>query len=148
MDLSYAIVNVEGKELLNHSKITKEDAFEVIKQNSLNIIKEYSKTEFSDKCYLPKNFDIIKTLLNKNNVYASPNNDFNHFNKEKFVGKFNIFSIKSGNTSGIIKDVEKFLSRGLAVYIYSYYIMEIDRYIDDELTVQEPWYWYRIGVKK
>lgn len=147
MDLTYAKVKVGGMELLNHSKITKEDAFEIIKENSLKVIEESSKIEFSDECSFPANFDIIKGLLSLENVYASPNTLYNHFNGEEFIGEFPMSMIKSGNMAGILQDVKKFLSRGLTVYIHSYYIMKVDRYIDDELTVQEPWYWYRIGFR-
>jgi len=148
MDLTYATVIVEGKELLNHTKITKEDAFEIIKQNSLQVIKESSETEFSDECSLPINFDAIRGLLEEENVYVSPGETFNHFEDSKFIGKFQLSTIRSGEIRGIIRDVKKFLGRGLNVYIHSYYVMKVDRYIDEELTVQEPWYWYRIGFRK
>ena len=43
MDLKYAEVQVGEKVFLNHSKIKKEDAFEIIKDNSLKIIEIYIK---------------------------------------------------------------------------------------------------------
>lgn len=148
MDLTYATVLFEGKELLNHTKITKEDAFEIIKQNSLQVIKESSEIEFSDECSLPPNFDVIMGLLEEEDVYASPGYTFNHFEGNNFIGKYQLSTIRNGEINGILRDVKKFLGRGLTVYIHSYYIMKIDRHIDDELTVQESWYWYRIGFRK
>lgn len=147
MDLTYSKIKVDGVELLNHSKITKEDAFEIIKQNSLQIVEKSSEVEFSDECVFPSNFNVIKGLLDNENVYASPDTSYNHFKDKEFVGKFPTTTIKSNDVNGILYDVKKYLSRGLTVYIHSYYIMKIDRCIDDELTVREPWYWYRIGFR-
>lgn len=148
MDLTYAIVEIEGIKRLNHTKITKEDAFEIIKQNSLQVIEESQEVELSDECFFPQNFDVIKALLNYDGVYASPDETYEHFQDEAYINTFPVSTMRSGNPDGIYQDVKKYLSRGLAVYIHSYYIMEIDRHIDDELTVQEPWYWYRMGIVK
>ena len=40
MDLNYAKVRVGDEFLLNHTKINKEDAFNIIKENSLKVISE------------------------------------------------------------------------------------------------------------
>ena len=148
MNLDYALVKVGGKKILNHSKIKNDDAYEIVKNNTLVIISESEASEHGDKCMLPKNFDVLKGLLSQKNVYAVPGNNFNHFSGKNFIGEFPLSVIKSKDIFGITKDVSKFLERGLAVYIHSYYIMNVDRYIDDELTVNEPWFWYRIGLKK
>jgi hypothetical protein len=148
MDLTYAQVKVGNKKLLNHTKIKKEDAFEIIKENSLKIISESELVTFGDKCSFPPNFNVIKGLLEHKGVYVTPDLTFNHFEGKKFIGEFTVSTLKSGEVHGIVKDVMKFVERGLTVYIHSYYIMNVDRYIDDELTLQEPWFWYRIGFKK
>lgn len=148
MNLDYALVNVDGKFLLNHEKITKEDAFEIIKENSLKVILDSEKEEFSDKCSIPPNFDAIKALLDHEGVYAASTTKINNFQDEKNIGEISISIMKSGDVHGIVKDVMKFVGRGLNVYIHSYYIMNADRYIDDDLTVKESWFWYKLGFKK
>jgi len=148
MDLTYASVKVGGKSVLNHSKISKEDAFNIIKDNSLQIVEESSEIQFGDKYSFPYNFDVIKNLLEHECVYATPNINFNHFDGEKFIGEFMVHTLKSSEMTGIVKDIVKYLSRGLNVYIHSYYVMEVDRYIDNELTIHEPWFWYKIGITK
>jgi hypothetical protein len=148
MDLKYAHVKVGDESLLNHTKIKKEDAFEIIKENSLKIISESSMVEFGDKCSFPANFDVVKNLLLHENVYATPTIDFNQFKGNKLIGTYSVSTMRSNEQSGLVKDVTKFLSRGFEIYIHSYYIMNVDRYIDDELTLSEPWFWYRIGFKQ
>ena len=45
------------------------------------------------------------------------------------------------------KKVNEMLLRKATVYIYSYYVMTVDKYIDDDLTIPEPWFWYRLAIK-
>lgn len=148
MELNYANVKVGNELLLDSTKIKREDAFEIIKNNSLDIISEGSALEIENKISFPKNFDIIKILLNRNGVYVAPNIVFNHFKDDKFIGKVNVSTMKSGSVDGILKDIDKFVDRGLNVYIHSYYIMSVDKYIDDDLTIEETWFWYKIGLIK
>lgn len=148
MDLSYAKITVGDDFLINHSKINKQDAFELIKQNSTQIIEDSLKNEFSDKCYESPNFEVVKKLLGYEGVFAAADVKVKHFNEDVPITDLNIRYLKSPDANGIVKEVNKYLSRGLCVYIHSYYVMDVDRYIDDELTVQEPWFWYGIGITK
>lgn len=148
MELDYAIIQYEGEFLLNPKKIKREDAFEIIKENSLKIISEGSNTDEGNKISFPQNFDIIKILLTRSGVYAAKDIVFNHFKDDKYIGHINLSTMKSGGVDGILKDVDKFIDRGLNVYIHSYYIMSVDKYIDDDLTLEESWFWYKIGLVK
>jgi len=149
MDLSYAMVKVGDDYVLNSKKIKLEDAFEVIKENSLKTINEASMLmELGNNSSFPQNFDIINNLLKREVVYATPHISFHQFKGEKLLGEYPVSTFRSKDVCGLGNDVLKFLERGLEIYIYSYYIMSVGRYIDDELTIQEPWFWYRMGIKQ
>lgn len=140
MDLKYAEVQVGEKVFLNHSKIKKEDAFEIIKDNSLKIIEEGSVSQFSDKFSFPLNFDVVEKLLGREGVYCAT--DLNLKAEE-----LTTICFKSQEINGMAKKVNEMLLRKATVYIYSYYVMTVDKYIDDDLTIPEPWFWYRLAIK-
>jgi len=152
MDLNYACVETKSAEgklstYLNHSKIKEEDAFEIIKQNSLDAIKEGTESGLGEKMSFPVNFDVLKKLLARKGVYCTPVPSPNHFKGNKFIQELTTLQFKSRELNGIAKKVNELLLQGAKVYIFSYYVMTIDKYIDDELTISEPWFWFRLASR-
>ena len=147
MNLDYAIVCVGDKKILNHTKIKKEDAFEIIKQNSLNVVKNES-IEHGDEFSFPVDFDLeIKKILELKNVFATPYEQYSQFSGDEFIGEFFVSAFKIG-AKNIIDEVKKYVDRGAEIYLHSYYIMTVDTHIDDELTVTKPYFWFKIGLRK
>ena len=72
---------------------------------------------------------------------------FNHFNDETFLGEFSTSSFKVGQR-GILEDVSKYVERGAEIYLHSYYIMTVDNVVDEDLSITEKYYWFKIGLKK
>jgi len=148
MDLKYAEVQ-EGEEFfLNHSKIKKEDAFEIVLENSLRTIEEGSVSAFSDKFSFPQNFkEVVKKLLDRDKVYCATVPCPAHFVNNKWIEELTTLSFRSQEINGFAKKVNEFLLKDATIYIYSYYVMTVDKYIDDDLTIPEPWFWYRLAIK-
>lgn len=148
MDLKYAEIQEGEHNYINCAKITKEDAFEIILENSLRTIEEGSVSEHCDKFSFPQNFkEVVKNLLGRDKVYCTLLPSPDHFVDNKWVKELTTLSFRSQEINGFAKKVNEFLLKDATIYIYSYYVMTVDKYVDDDLTIPEPWFWYRIAIK-